>query len=327
MNTRIVLRWTGMMIGLLSGLLVWQSASWGAGKLTVTAQRVNEAPTGLDDPVWHSVQAVDVPFEGKERFADQTVSVITKAVYTQNQVYFRFSWPDATKSMVKGAWRFDGQQWQHLPGNEDRFALLFEVYRINQFATKGCAATCHGKAGTPTSEWAFATKTASEKGDLWHWKAARSAPYHYADDGWLTVANPKTGRKKDAGQGGDMKNETADKSKPRYMQSPTLSPAMADALLKEEAAEIPDTAQFKAGDVIPFRLPVRPSDSRADVKALSRYAGGHWTLMLSRQLGTGHEDDVQFNPRKKYSFAMAVFDDSGDEHSYDSEVMTLRFGR
>ena len=47
--------------------------------------------------------------------------------------------------------------------------------------------------------------------------------------------------------------------------------------------------------------------------------------MLHRKLDTGNDDDVAFNPRKKYSFAMALFDDSGDEDSYDSEVMTLEF--
>ena len=49
--------------------------------------------------------------------------------------------------------------------------------------------------------------------------------------------------------------------------------------------------------------------------------------MLSRKLDTGNEDDVAFNPKKDYSFAIALFDDSADEHSYDSEVLTLRFKR
>jgi len=30
-------------------------------------------------------------------------------------------------------------------------------------------------------------------------------------------------------------------------------------------------------------------------------------------------------PRRKYSFAMALFDDSKDQDSYDSEVLTLEF--
>ena len=41
----------------------------------------------------------------------------------------------------------------------------------------------------------------------------------------------------------------------------------------------------------------------------------------------GNDDDVAFNTKKKYSFAMALFDDSMDADSYDSEAMTLEFGR
>ena len=65
--------------------------------------------------------------------------------------------------------------------------------------------------------------------------------------------------------------------------------------------------------------------SRGDIKAESRYADGGWTVMLSRALDTGNEDDVAFDVRRKYNFAMALFDDSGDENSYDSEVITLQF--
>ena len=79
--------------------------------------------------------------------------------------------------------------------------------------------------------------------------------------------------------------------------------------------------------MLTYRMPNMPEGSRADIKAVSRYANGSWAVMLYRQLDTGHDDDVAFNPRKKYNFAMALFDDSGDEDSYDSEVLSLQFGR
>ena len=69
------------------------------------------------------------------------------------------------------------------------------------------------------------------------------------------------------------------------------------------------------------------SNTERVAKAQSRYANGSWTVMLYRKLDTGHDDDVAFNPRKKYNFAMALFDNSGDEDSYDSEVLTLQFSR
>jgi hypothetical protein len=183
------------------------------------------------------------------------------------------------------------------------------------------------------AKWKFATQTASEKGDLWHWKAARSDPYNYADDAWLTVAGRpsgsyrETGRVKDRGEGGDIKNQTEDKSRPLYMQNPTKEPSVPGFLLMEEAVRITDYSIFKSGDIIPFRLPKKPSGSRSDVKALSRYADGGWTVMLHRKLDTGHDDDVVFNLRKRYSFAMAVFDDSGADHSKATKPLILVFRR
>ena len=327
MKGRKLIIFTMCLALLLGALALVGDRATGAGPQTLTAVRVPKAPVGLDDPLWQKAKPIDVPFVGKEKFAGKKANVSTQAVYTDNEVYFLFKWKDATQSVTKGAWQFDGQKWSHLKGDEDRIALLFEINRINNFATKGCAVTCHGPTGAPVKDFKFSTATAAEKGDLWHWKAARSAPYHHADDSWVTVAGDKTGRKDDAGGGGDKRNETDDKSKPRYMQDPSKKPSVPGVLLAEESVEVTDYAVFKAGTVITYRLPQKPSGSRADIKAESRYADGGWTVMLSRKLETGNDDDVAFNTKKKYSFAMALFDDSSDADSYDSEALTLEFGR
>jgi hypothetical protein len=304
-----------------------------AHTLIVTANHVKIAPTGLDDPIWNKSRAVQLLVEGREQITGANGTVTTRALYTDDSLFFLFKWKDPTQSITKQSWKFDGQKWFHLKGNEDRIALLFEITRINKFATRGCAITCHSPADIPREEWKLATRTADEKGDLWHWKAARSAPYNHADDAWLTVAgNPtgsyrETGRRKDAGAGGDIKNQTADASRPLYMQDPAKKPSAPGFLLMEEAVKITDYTVFKAGDVIPYRLPVKPSGSRFDVKAISRHADGGWMVMLYRRLNTDHEDDVAFNPKKRYSFALAVFDDSGSEHSKATEPMTLLFSR
>jgi hypothetical protein len=129
------------------------------------------------------------------------------------------------------------------------------------------------------------------------------------------------------GQGGDVKNQTEDKAKPLYMQDPNEKPSVPGFLLLEEAVKITDYSIFKAGDVIPFRLPKKPSGSRFDVRALSRHADSGWTVMLHRKLDTGHDDDVVFDPRKRYSFAMALFDDSGADHSKATKPLILLFRR
>jgi hypothetical protein len=302
-------------------------------QLVVVARHLPKAPAGPDDPAWQQAQPVDVHVRGRGSFAGEEVTVITRAAYTDDRLYFLFKWQDPTESVVKQAWTFDGQKWAHMQGDEDRIALLFEITRINGFATKGCAVVCHSPPDVPSKEWKFATLTAAEKGDLWHWKAARSNPEHYADDGWLTVAgNPsgsyrETGRRADAGGGGDVNNETEDKAQPRYMQDPAKKPSAPGFLLYEEAVQIPADALFKAGDVITYRMPTKPDGSRSNVQATGRYADGGWTVMLHRKLATGYDDDVVFNPRKDYSFAMALFDDSGNDHSKATHAMTLTFGR
>ena len=310
------------------GILLRSENAGGAAKLTLVATKVKKAPTGLDDPIWQEAKEIQVPLEGKAKFAGKKLIVRTRAVYTYEDLYFRFAWKDATRSVTKAAWQFNGQKWSHQKGNEDRLALLFEITRIKNFGSQGCTATCHGPYRHPLRDYKFSTGTAAEKGDLWHWKAARTDPYQHADDQWLTVPNEQTGRRNDAGKGGDVRNETEDKSKPLYMQDATRKPSKPGFLLMDEAVKITDYSGFKAGDIIPYRLPQNLIGSRGDIKAFSRHANGGWTLMLYRPLDTDHEDDAIFDPRKMYSFAMAVFDDSGDEDSYDIETtITLKFKR
>ena len=313
----------------MGGVVANPDIAIGAAKQTLAVAKVKAAPAGPDDSAWNNAKAITVPFEGKEKFAGKEAIVSTKALYTEDEIYFLFKWRDADKSITKGAWEYDGLKWGHQKGNEDRISLLFEINRINNFATKGCAVACHVPQGaTNAKDGKFGTLDASEKGDLWHWKAARSDPAGYADDTWLTkISAKKGGRKSDAGKGGDVKNLTEDKSKPKLTLAPGGKLTPGGILLAAHATEITDYSIFKAGDTLTYRLPKQPQGSRADIRAKSDYANGEWTVMLYRRLDTGNEDDVAFNPRKKYNFAMALFDNSGDEDSYDSEVLTLKFKR
>lgn len=312
----------------LAFLWGWTSAytqvSLAAERLTLTAVKVKKAPTSLTDSVWEKAKAIDIRHEGKEIFEDMEVVVNTKAVYTKESIHFLLKWKDATKSTLKGSWKFDGQKWSHIKSNEDRLALLFEITRIAGYAKDGCSATCHNPIDGD-AEIQMATPKSSQKGDLWHWKAARSDPYNYADDTWMGAPGKKTGRKSDSGKGGDKKNITEDKSKPAFMQDPNKKPSAPGFILASEAVPITDYSIFKAGDVLTYRMPKKPSGSRADIKTRSKYENGAWTLMLSRKLKTGNSDDVTFRPKKKYYFTTAVFDDSGDLDSYDSEVIVLKF--
>ncbi len=323
-----------MAIGLKIALLILPGNSLSDdGILEITAQYRHAAPAGIDDEVWQQIPFIQIPIEGRGESVNIKGTVNTKVVYTDLEIFFLLKWNDPTRSIVKQSWQFDGQEWVHMQGNEDRLAILFEVTRIDKFASRGCAVVCHSPPDAKRSQWKLATRSSKEKGDLWHWKAARSDPYGYADDAWLTIAgNPsgsyrETGRRKDAGTGGDINNQTLDGRKPLYHQNPKIEPSAPGFLLWEEATPIEEYTQFQFGTIIPYRLPINPSGSRNDVKAQSAYENSEWELMLSRKLNTFHEDDVQFNPSKRYSFAMAVFDNSGAEHSKATRAMVLRFQR
>ena len=163
MSKKVILCMIICLTLVAGGMLIGTDEVTGAAKQTVTAAKVKKAPASLDDPAWQKAKAVQVPFEGKEIFAGKKATVNTKAVYTADGIYFRFDWKDATRSVTKGAWKYDGQKWSHQKGNEDRISLLFEINRINNFATKGCAVVCHVPQGASNAkDGKFGTTSAAE---------------------------------------------------------------------------------------------------------------------------------------------------------------------
>lgn len=288
----------------------------------LVALKVTTAPKDAADAAWAKASPLAVKTNGLGKFSGKSVETTAKALWTDTDIYFLFTWPDAKESMVKGAWKFDGTKWARETGDEDRLTLMWEITPIANFATQGCIVACHGKT--------MGVNTAAEKGDLWHWKSYRTNPLGFADDTYIVQDNPakeETGRKSDPGGGGDSTNLTAEKDKPALMQDPAKSPTVKSFLLKGETVEIKDYTAFKAGDIIPYRILSKPDGSRGDIKAVGVWKGGAWTLSLSRKLKTGNDDDVAFDPAKTYPFSLAVYDDAGDMDKYGSGVLNLVFGQ
>lgn len=294
---------------------------------TLKAVSVKDQSVKIDDPNWSKAPALDVELIGAdvENLKGKKLNISAKAVWTSSDLYMLLRWPDSTESMTKGAWAFDGSAWKRQKGDEDRVSILWEISTIDKFATKGCAVLCHSD-NPDQKKWYYATNSNTERADLWHWKSYRSNPLGFADDGYVVYnAESKSGRKSDPGSGGDSKNETEAKDKPKFRQDPSKSPSAKGFLLEDEVAEIKDYSTFKAGDTLPYRILSKPSGSRGDIKAQGVYRDGGWTVLLSRKLDTGHDDDVKFNTAKPQNFAIAVFDNSGDEASYNSGPLKLIF--
>lgn len=284
--------------------------------------RVDPAPNGLYDAAWEQAIESIIPLTGTGAFTGDRKVITVRAVHDGDYIHLIFRWADDTWSMTKGSWKFDGRRWRHLKGNEDRLAVLFEITGIDLFAAKGCAVVCHGPVTGKRGR--FGTTDDSQKGDLWHWKAARSDPQGFADDTWLTtIGSKKGGRRNDSGVGGDVKNKSADGKTPRFKPANGRRLSPHGVMLAQEVAGINDPYTFRKGSRLTYRLPRKPEGSRADIQALSRHARGEWTVMLSRRLNTGHADDARLAPGGQYAMALAVFDDSGNADSLNSGPLTL----
>ena len=298
------------------------------GDLVLTSKKVKSAPADAGSSEWKKAQESKIVLTGAGSVEGKVIELKTKSVYTKDEIFFRLEWPDKDKSMNKKRWKFSGGKWTPIKADEDRLGVVFEINRINKFATKGCAVLCHNESKNE-KEWYFAVSSAKEKAEMWHWKAVRSNPVGYTEDGYVTTnpsKKPEEGRKRDAGSGKAKSNRTKDKSKPMYRQDPAKSASIPGSLLVNQAAEIKDYSIFKDGDEIPGYMVNTPwKGSFADVKTRGVWANGKWTLVMSRKLNTGYDDDLQFNTRKKYPFAVAVFDNAHEHNSYNSEPLKLQF--
>jgi len=299
------------------------------GDLVLISKKVKSAPIDASSSQWAKAKEAKLVLVGAGKVEGKQIELKARSVYTKDEIFFSFEWPDKDKSMKKNAWKFTGGKWAKQKANEDRLGVIWEINRIDKFANKGCAVLCHNES-KDNKEWYFSVNSKKEKADLWHWKAVRSNPVGYLEDGYV-IANPskepEKGRKRDAGSGTKAKNNrTKDKSKPAYMQDPAKKASIEGSLLVAEAVKIEDHSKFKEGDEIPgYMLTPAWKDSFGDVKTTGVWKNGKWTVFMSRKLDTQHEDDVQYNTRKKYPFGIGVLDNSGAEHSYNSEPLKLQF--
>ena len=328
MKKTIMISLFAILIGMLVALQLTDAQTKPKGDLVLTAMNVKSAPGDAGSSVWNQAKESKIMLTGAGSVEGKDLELKTKSVYTEDAVFFRFEWADNDLTMNKNRWKFSGDEWTKIKGDEDRLGVVFEINRVDKFATKGCTVFCHNESKND-KDWYYAVSSPKEKADMWHWKSVRSNPVGFTEDGFVTdnpSKKPEEGRKRDVGSGKAADNRTKDKSKPAYMQDPAKSPSLPDSLLANEAVEIKDYSMFKEGDEIPgYMLNTAWKGSFADVKTKGVWANGKWTVMMSRKLNTGYDDDLQFNTRKQYPFGLAVFDNAHEHNSYNSEPLKLQF--
>jgi len=305
---------------MISALVAAGGASW-AAEIEVAAKKVKDAEApqidGKVDKVWDTVRATKVTAsEGPQG----KVEISLKALYTDKDVYFLFQWPDKTMSLSR-FFEFDGKEWKKAKGNEDYFALAWDINNtVKDFPKKGCTVLCHKQ----DKELLLRTNAPGERMDYWFHKPQRMNPVGQADDQYLTHELKKgenSARRTDPKTaGGYEENWDKEAKRPKYTFREGVKPG--PILLKKDAVEIKDQGKFKPGDRLPREVLAPFVGSRGDIQSGAVWDKGRWTLELKRARATeDKENDVQFtDPGRPYYFGISVWDDADDEdHSHTGE--------
>ncbi len=312
--------------GLLSAAaLISSCAAGGPGAAsppnTLTAVKVDAISMDAAASVWSNAPKTEVATKGLEKGEADGPKVTVQAVHDGKTIAFRAEWTDATENVLRRAWTFDGKAFKRSE-EQDRFSLIFPVGNNAEFASKSCAAACHN-SDPDKAKWEMAVDNKAQTLDLWHWQAGQSGVVGQADDLSIGVQPfiTTTGRLADKStKGGSVNNQNKENNAPIYMSKngPTAKFILA-------GDEVPiDLGKLTPGARIPAFV-VSPWDgSRSDVSAKGTWANGKWTLVLSRALDTGNDDDVKFIPTKATPFGLAVWDNAQDEdHKTVPDTLTL----
>ncbi len=171
--------------------------------------------------------------------------------------------------------------------------------------------------------------------DLWQWRAHRSNPIGYADNGYILEY-----RHGSEGRSMYTTNQDGDTGLPLKMFDPdrTGSPSLRLEALRareygrddpyflaeETAISFDPDHEWKEGDAIPQRLLRKPDGSRGAIRAHGEYRDGAWHVSLTRSLDAPNpRDSKTLVPGESYDIAFAVHSGAGALFHRVSSPLTL----
>lgn len=276
---------------------------------------------GIDnEAAWAQAEEVTVPLS-----FGRVNSARIKALYTDQDVYMRVRWADASEDRLHHPWVWDGKSKKYISGPqvEDSLLLSFEA---------GC-------------EWfpSFLSGYAFDF-DAWHWMAGRTDPVARALDLSGSVKDAKlpgntsyaSRNKKDEWnlrftdrKDGNLHNAWYELDR-QYMRWPIMNTVHFGHRLdgsRDWAVESrrlpPPSSQVKfAPQYEPFEL----QGNAADVHAKGHWENGFWTVELRRKRVTagGGAWDVQFNRLTQFSIHLFDHTERLDQSS-ESPRLFLQF--
>lgn len=237
---------------------------------TISVVKVSTPPV-IDGAVHDDAWQKVKPIAIRDRVAN--VDILLRAVYAGDTVYFAVLYPDQAQNPFHKPWIWDDQlkAYTEGPHREDTFVFKWNLEK---------------------KEVDLSTfSDDSYRSDVWYWKANRSNPAGYADDKIDTLSdNPaakatevisRTGKKRYLLRLGDQGSEAMNElPRPGTLTTPLVN-----------------------------RYPeLKPTGSRADVRAKGVWNGGFWIIEFARKLQTGQNDDIQFSSKGgPYLFGVSIF--------------------
>lgn len=238
-----------------------------------------------NESAWKEIEFLTVMME---RPGKESIELKIKAFYSPDRIYFMTTWRDNSLNDTYETliWNERKKEYYVDKDMEDSLAFLFYMNGINDPCMK---------SGVETTA------------DYWHWRAGRLKDSKNAYDGTMVISSsPLTHANAYPSHDGKMvwiRKEQDDGKAPCKIQLPVKY----------------------IGERAPSYLSCIPTKSSADVTGVAQYYKKKWTVEFSRALDTSYDDDIVFNPSKKYNFALAVYDGAEKDAHFTSKMITLEF--
>ena len=199
--------------------------------------------------------------------------ILVRSVYKADQVFFLVQFPDAAQNFLHKPWVWNAADKKYEMGAHREDTFVFKWNMMDKEVDLSSLSDDNYRA------------------DVWYWKANRTNPAGFADDKTQVLAD-SPGKK--------SKEKVSTTGKKRYLSRLSDAGKPPYKTYKPTAYE---------GDLIDAFPVGTPQGSRADVRAKGVWSGGLWTVEFARNLNTGHDDDLQFDPAagKSYLFGISIF--------------------
>jgi hypothetical protein len=245
---------------------------------SATAPVVDGQPT---DTAWEGA----VPYSFEVQGGSGRMTVTAAALWTPVRVWVLVRWPDRSRNDVHRPWVWSQEMKAYVAGSEIEDAVSLG------FAREGRIGECMLAGGESMS-------------DLWTWRAGRTDPSGFAEDGSLTMSYRRlAGARSYQARNGRtvwIKEEPDSGSRPYQAQ----------------------TVEAYLGDRVPGHVERTPTGSVADVAARGSWKDGFWSVEFSRRLSTGDPSDVTLAAGRESFLSVAVFDGRESlDHSTSKEIL------